>query len=56
MAVTLSDVAQRAGVSISAASRVLTNAPSTRVGQATRERIMRLRTTSAIVRISRAGR
>jgi LacI family transcriptional regulator len=39
MAVTLSDVAQRAGVSISAASRVLTNAPSTRVGQATRERI-----------------
>ncbi|AMM21606.1 hypothetical protein AX769_17490 [Frondihabitans sp. PAMC 28766] len=39
MAVTLSDVAEKAGVSVSAVSRVLTNAPSARVGQATRERI-----------------
>lgn len=36
---TLSDVAAAAGVSISAASRVLSNAPSARVSQRTRERI-----------------
>jgi LacI family transcriptional regulator len=36
---TLSDVAARAGVSISAVSRVLSNAPSTRVSAATRARI-----------------
>lgn len=35
----LSDVAARAGVSISAVSRVLSNAPSTRVSNETRERI-----------------
>lgn len=39
MAATLSDVAARAGVSISAASRVLANAPSTRVRPETRVRI-----------------
>ena len=37
--VTLSDVAARAGVSVSAVSRVLSNAPSSRVSDATRERI-----------------
>lgn len=37
--VTLSDVANRAGVSVSAVSRVLTDAPSTRVSEATRQRI-----------------
>src|SRR3954469_11202758 len=37
---TLGDVAARAGVSISAVSRVLSNAPSARVSDATRERIM----------------
>jgi LacI family transcriptional regulator len=37
---TLGDVAARAGVSISAVSRVLANAPSARVSDATRERIM----------------
>ena len=36
---TLSDVAARAGVSISAVSRVLSNAPSARVSAATRSRI-----------------
>ncbi len=36
---TLSDVAARAGVSISAVSRVLSNAPSSRVSSATRQRI-----------------
>lgn len=36
---TLSDVAARAGVSVSAASRVLSDAPSARVSAATRERI-----------------
>lgn len=36
---TLSDVAQRAGVSISAVSRVLTDAPGARVSQQTRARI-----------------
>ena len=36
---TLSDVAARAGVSVSAVSRVLTDAPSTRVSVATRDRI-----------------
>jgi LacI family transcriptional regulator len=36
---TLGDVAARAGVSISAVSRVLSNAPSARVSDATRERI-----------------
>lgn len=36
---TLGDVAARAGVSISAVSRVLSNAPATRVSEATRERI-----------------
>jgi LacI family transcriptional regulator len=36
---TLSDVAARAGVSISAVSRVLSNAPSSRVSGATRQRI-----------------
>lgn len=36
---TLSDVAARAGVSISAVSRVLTNAPSSRVSEQTRKRI-----------------
>ena len=36
---TLSDVAKAAGVSISAASRVLTEAPGARVSQATRERV-----------------
>jgi LacI family transcriptional regulator len=37
---TLGDVAARAGVSISAVSRVLANAPSARVSDATRERIV----------------
>jgi LacI family transcriptional regulator len=37
--VTLSDVAARAGVSVSAVSRVLSNAPSSRVSDATRTRI-----------------
>ncbi len=37
---TLGDVAARAGVSISAVSRVLANAPSARVSEATRERIL----------------
>jgi LacI family transcriptional regulator len=37
--VTLSDVAARAGVSVSAVSRVLSNAPSSRVSDATRVRI-----------------
>lgn len=37
--VTLSDVAARAGVSVSAVSRVLRDAPSTRVGAETRQRI-----------------
>ena len=37
---TLSDVAARAGVSISAVSRVLANAPSARVSEATRQRIV----------------
>ncbi|PJJ65374.1 LacI family DNA-binding transcriptional regulator [Compostimonas suwonensis] len=36
---TLSDVAKRAGVSISAASRVLSDAPATRVSDETRQRI-----------------
>src|SRR3954470_2414970 len=36
---TLSDVAARAGVSISAVSRVLSDAPSARVSQQTRQRI-----------------
>ncbi|MGN6327160.1 LacI family DNA-binding transcriptional regulator [Pseudolysinimonas sp.] len=36
---TLADVAARAGVSISAASRVLSNAPDARVGEGTRRRI-----------------
>ena len=36
---TLSDVAARAGVSVSAVSRVLTDAPSSRVSAATRDRI-----------------
>ncbi len=36
---TLSDVAERAGVSISAVSRVLSDAPSARVSEATRQRI-----------------
>ena len=36
---TLSDVAAKAGVSISAVSRVLSNAPSARVSQQTRDRI-----------------
>ncbi|HEY9290572.1 MAG TPA: LacI family DNA-binding transcriptional regulator [Microlunatus sp.] len=39
MSATLSDVAARAGVSISAASRVLSHAPATRVRPETRERI-----------------
>lgn len=39
MTATLSDVAARAGVSISAVSRVLANAPSARVRPETRERI-----------------
>ncbi|QDP97110.1 LacI family transcriptional regulator [Microlunatus elymi] len=39
MSATLSDVAARAGVSISAASRVLSRAPSTRVRPETRDRI-----------------
>lgn len=38
---TLSDVAARAGVSVSAVSRVLSNAPDARVGDETRERIVR---------------
>ena len=38
---TLSDVAARAGVSISAVSRVLSNAPETRVSDETRDRIRR---------------
>ncbi|WP_105565732.1 LacI family DNA-binding transcriptional regulator [Microbacterium halophytorum] len=38
---TLSDVAARAGVSVSAVSRVLSNAPDARVGDETRERILR---------------
>jgi LacI family transcriptional regulator len=38
-AATLGDVAARAGVSISAVSRVLSNAPSARVSEATRQRI-----------------
>ncbi|WP_181804045.1 LacI family DNA-binding transcriptional regulator [Streptomyces shenzhenensis] len=37
---TLGDVAARAGVSISAVSRVLSNHPSARVSEATRQRIM----------------
>ena len=37
---TLGDVAARAGVSISAVSRVLSNAPSARVSDATRQRIL----------------
>ena len=37
---TLGDVAARAGVSISAVSRVLSNAPSARVSEATRKRIV----------------
>ena len=37
--VTLSDVAARAGVSVSAVSRVLSDAPSARVSEATRQRI-----------------
>lgn len=37
---TLGDVAARAGVSISAVSRVLSNAPSARVSEATRQRIV----------------
>lgn len=37
---TLGDVATRAGVSISAVSRVLSNAPSARVSEATRQRIV----------------
>lgn len=37
---TLGDVAARAGVSISAVSRVLSNAPSARVSEATRQRIL----------------
>lgn len=37
---TLGDVAAQAGVSISAVSRVLSNAPSARVSEATRERIL----------------
>ncbi|MER6973060.1 LacI family DNA-binding transcriptional regulator [Nocardioides sp. NPDC000445] len=37
---TLGDVAARAGVSISAVSRVLSDAPSARVSEATRERIV----------------
>jgi LacI family transcriptional regulator len=37
---TLSDVAARAGVSISAVSRVLSDAPSARVSEATRQRIV----------------
>lgn len=36
---TLSDVAKAAGVSVSAVSRVLTDAPGARVSQATRERV-----------------
>ena len=36
---TLSDVAARAGVSVSAVSRVLRDAPSTRVSAETRQRI-----------------
>jgi len=39
-AATLGDVAARAGVSISAVSRVLSNAPSARVSEATRQRIV----------------
>jgi len=39
---TLSDVAARAGVSISAASRVLSDAPDARVSQETRTRILRV--------------
>ena len=38
---TLSDVAARAGVSVSAVSRVLSNAPETRVSEETRDRIRR---------------
>lgn len=38
---TLSDVAARAGVSVSAVSRVLSDAPETRVSDETRERIKR---------------
>lgn len=37
---TLGDVAERAGVSVSAVSRVLSNHPSARVSQATRRRIL----------------
>ena len=37
---TLSDVAARAGVSVSAVSRVLSDAPSARVSEATRQRIL----------------
>jgi LacI family transcriptional regulator len=36
---TLSDVAALAGVSVSAVSRVLSNAPSSRVSRSTRQRI-----------------
>ena len=37
---TLSDVARAVGVSVSAVSRVLSDAPGTRVGDATRQRIL----------------